>query len=177
MYRSGHIPIATCSPHNFDLVRSYGAEAVFDYHLPTVISEIKSYTGDSLKFVMDCISEPETMKFCYACIGRTGGSYTAVEPYPEGLHTRPTVRPDWVLGPAILGKRCCWPAPFELPENAGIREWTREWFGMIQQLISDGKLRSHPLRVMTDGLNDVIPGLEMLRKKLVSGEKLICRIA
>lgn len=158
------------------MVRSYGAEAVFDYHLPTVINDIKRYTGNSLKYVMDCISEPETMKFCYACIGRAGGSYTAVEPYPEGLHTRSTVRPDWVLGPAVLGKTCRWPAPFELEENASIKEWTREWFGIIQQLVTDGRLRSHPLRIMPQGMDDIIKGLEMLRKKLVSGEKLVCRI-
>lgn len=28
----GHIPIASCSPDSFDFVKSYGAEAVFDYH-------------------------------------------------------------------------------------------------------------------------------------------------
>lgn len=29
--RSGYIPIATCSPHNFDLAKKHGAEDVFDY--------------------------------------------------------------------------------------------------------------------------------------------------
>jgi len=43
------------------------------------------------------------MQFCYKCLGRTGGKYTALEPYPDFLHDRPrTVVPDWVLGPTVV---------------------------------------------------------------------------
>jgi NADPH:quinone reductase-like Zn-dependent oxidoreductase len=37
---SGLEPIVTCSPHNFDLVRGYGASAVFDYARPSKLKEI-----------------------------------------------------------------------------------------------------------------------------------------
>jgi len=70
---SGLRPIATCSPKNFELVKSFGADAVFDYRSPSCIASIKENTRGNLKYVLDCISEPETTAFCYSCIGRAGG--------------------------------------------------------------------------------------------------------
>ncbi|KAK8126998.1 zinc binding enoyl reductase [Apiospora kogelbergensis] len=170
---SGLAPIATCSPRNFELVKSYGAEAVFDYHQTSCPDEIRAYTKNSLKYVLDCISEPETMQFCYKCIGRLGGKYTALEPFPQFLHNRPTVQPDWVLGPTLLGKRIGWGAPFEREGDPEVREFAVRWYETAQKLLDDGKLRTHPLQQMPDRLNGVLDGMEILRKKQVSGKKLI----
>ncbi|KAF7719429.1 Zinc-type alcohol dehydrogenase [Penicillium ucsense] len=71
---SGFNPITTCSPKNFELVRSFGATQVFDYHQDTVTDDIRVYTRKSLKNVLDC--------------------YTALEPYPDFLHTRPQTIQD-----------------------------------------------------------------------------------
>jgi NADPH:quinone reductase-like Zn-dependent oxidoreductase len=170
-------PIATCSPKNFNLAQSYGAEAVFDYRSASAIEEIKIYTRNSLKFVLDCVSEPETMRFCYRVIGRAGGKYTALEPFAPSLHTRPTVQPDWVLGPTLLGKPIGWGPPFEREANPMMREFTREWFKTVQRLLDEGKLRTHPVKVLADGFEAVLEGLDLLREKKVSGQKLVCRIS
>ena len=45
--------VTTVSPRNFDLVRSLGASAIFDYHAPDVVAQIKAATGDSLKKALD----------------------------------------------------------------------------------------------------------------------------
>ena len=116
------------------------------------------------------------MKFCYACIGRAGGRYTAVEPYPKSLHNRPTVTPDWVLGPAILGRKSLWPPPFDLDDNPEIRPWTSTWFKTVQTLLQSALLRTHPLRLMPGGLALVPEGLKMLKRKEVSGQKLVYNI-
>ncbi|KAJ8174025.1 hypothetical protein LV163_008389 [Aspergillus fumigatus] len=137
---SGLNPITTCSPTKFDLVKSYGATAAFDYRQKTCADDIRKYTRNSLKFVLDCISEPETMQFCYKCLGRWvggggGGEYTALEPYPKFLHTRPkTVVPDWVLGPTLLGKRLNWPEPFGGEGNEEYRRFGFKWFKLVQEL-------------------------------------------
>jgi NADPH:quinone reductase-like Zn-dependent oxidoreductase len=173
MFSSGMKPITTCSPRNFELAKSYGAEEVFDYRSPSCIADIKAYTKNSLKYVLDCVSEPETMQFCYACIGRAGGKYTALEPYPEFLHTRPSVKPGWVLGPALPGKPIGWPPPFEREGNAQVRDFAVKWYGTAQKLLEEGKLKPHPLRIMPGGLQGVLDGMDMLRKKQVSGQKLV----
>ncbi|KZL72810.1 zinc-binding dehydrogenase family oxidoreductase [Colletotrichum tofieldiae] len=189
---SGLDPIATCSPHNFDLVKSYGASAVFDYHhrpasgssnqtdAPEVA--IKRHTGGSLRYVLDCISEPDTMQFCYRCLGRAGGKYTALEPFPAFLaETRKhTVTADWVLGPTLLGKPLGWPEPFARAGDPKDREFARWWFASAQRLLDEGILRMHPLMIVDEtgvgGFAAVEEGLATLRKKQVSGQKLICRI-
>ncbi|KAM0208905.1 hypothetical protein ACHAQD_011442 [Fusarium lateritium] len=174
---SGLNPIATCSPHNFDLVKSFGAEAVFDYRRSESTDEIRKFTRNSLKYVLDCISEPETMQFCCRCIGRTGGKYTALEPFPQFLHTRPTVQPDWVLGPTLLGKPIGWGPPFEREGDPNVREFATKWFATAQRLLDQGKLRTHPVKLMGGGFEGILSGLEMLTKKQVSGQKLVYMIA
>lgn len=172
--RSGLNPIATCSPRNFELAKSYGATAVFDYKLESCADDIRKHTRNSLKFVLDCISEPETMQFCYKCLGRTGGKYTALEPFPDFLHTRPkTVKPDWVLGPSLWGKKIGWPEPFAREPNEEYRKFGIEWFQTVQWLLDEGKLKTHPIKVGNTGLEGVLDGLELLKKKQISGQKLI----
>lgn len=145
--------------------------------MPLCTDDIRNYTRNSLGFVLDCISEPETMQFCYACIGRAGGKYTALEPYPEFLHTRPnTVVPDWVLGPTVLGKKLGWPEPFAREPSEERRAFGIKWFAIAQELLDEGKLKPHPLRLVGGGLDGVFYGLEQLKLKRVSGEKLVCRI-
>lgn len=170
--------IATCSPHNNDLVKSYGASAVFDYRSSDAVSKIRKHTRSSLKYVLDCISEPETVSFCYSCLGRSGGRYCALEPYPDFLtKSRPkTVAHDWVLGPVVLGKKLGWPSPFDKEGDASAREFAVGWFRTAQALLDDRKLRTHPLRIMEGGMESISDGLELLRKKQVSGEKLIYRL-
>ncbi|KAJ9483225.1 hypothetical protein VN97_g10191 [Penicillium thymicola] len=174
---SGLSPIATCSPSNFELVKSSGATAVFDYHEETCADDIRKHTRNSLKFVLDCISEPETMQFCYKCIGRSGGKYTALEPFPEFLHTRPnTVVPDWVLGPTLLGKRLGWPEPFGGEGNEEYRKFGFEWFALAQELLDDGKLKTHPHKLVGESLGETLVGLKLLKDKKVSGYKLVCGV-
>ena len=117
------------------------------------------------------------MQFCYACIGRAGGKYTSLEPYAEFLHTRPTVKPDWVLGPMILGKPIGWRAPFKRDGDAEVREFAMKWFKTAQQLLSEGKLKMHPVRLMPGGFQGVLDGMDLLRNKQISGEKLVYRVS
>ncbi|KAI3054057.1 hypothetical protein CBS147352_4005 [Aspergillus niger] len=174
---SGLNVITTCSPNNYELVKSFGASAAFDYHQETCVDDIRKHTRNSLKFVLDCISEPETMQFCYKCLGRSGGKYTALEPYPEFLHTRPkTVVPDWVLGPKLLGKKLGWPKPFGGEGIAEYREFGFTWFKQVQELLDQGKLKTHPHKVIGNSLGETLGGLRLLKEKQVSGQKLVCPV-
>jgi NADPH:quinone reductase-like Zn-dependent oxidoreductase len=170
-------PIATCSPRNFALVKSYGAEEVFNYHSPTCAADIKAYTKNALKYVLDCISEPETMQLCYQCIGRLGGRYTALEPYVDSLHTRPNVKPDWTLAAWGSGRAIGWKAPFGRGENPELADSSVKYFETVQMLLNQGKIRAHPIQRMDGGLPGVLEGLEQLRRKQISGKKLVYRVS
>ncbi|KAH8896314.1 putative zinc-binding dehydrogenase family oxidoreductase [Thozetella sp. PMI_491] len=175
---AGLDPITTCSPANFDLVKSYGATHAFDYRSKDCVEQIKKHTKNSLKYIIDCVSDPDTMEFCYKCLGRSGGKLTTLEPPPRYLHTREkTVTLDWVLGPALMGKPIAWPPPMQRDADPALREFAKEWFGTIQKLLDQGKLRCHPMKVMEGGLAEIIGGLDMLKKKQVSGQKLVYPLA
>ncbi|KAF4810905.1 Trans-enoyl reductase [Colletotrichum siamense] len=173
---AGLKPITTCSPRNFDLVTSYGAEKAFDYRSPTCAADIKLYTKNSLKYVLDCISEPETMEFCYGVIGRLGGRYTALEPWPRGLDNRGNVTADWVLGPTMIGKPIAWKPPFDKAVDPAIKKFGARFFRTAQLLLDKGLLKAHPLHILDGGLRSVLEGMDLLKSKTISGKKIVCRL-
>lgn len=117
------------------------------------------------------------MQFCYAALGRAGGRYTTLLPYPQHLHTRKRVKPEWLLAPALLGRRIGWPAPYNIEGDYELRVFGREWFLCAQQLLQTGKIRPHPMRLGEGtGFPAVLQGLDLLKRKIVSGEKLVYTI-
>ncbi|RYP38690.1 hypothetical protein DL768_010761 [Monosporascus sp. mg162] len=175
--RSGLIPITTCSPRNFALVEGYGAEKSFDYHDPESANAVRAYTKNALSYALDCVCEGSSMKFCYAAIGRAGGKYTTLEPYPEHMHTRKRVKPEWLLGPALMGKDVPWKEPYYIKGDPELRVFGAEWFSCAQRLLDRQEIRPHPTKIGDEvGFDGVLDGLELLKKKAVSGEKLVYRI-
>ncbi len=53
---SGLEVITRASPQSFDLVKSRGADVVFDYNDPECGQKIREYTKNSLCYVFDCVS-------------------------------------------------------------------------------------------------------------------------
>lgn len=178
---SGCIPIATCSPRNFPLVHSRGAERAFDSRDPASAAAIRAYTSNALEYALDCVCNVTSMEFCYAALGRFGGRYTALEPFSEerAQHMRRRrVRPHWLLGASLLGRRISWKAPYGIDEpDPELRLFGAEWFRCVQGMLDRGEIQPHPVRVMKgQGFEGVLEGVELLRKKVVSGEKLVQRI-
>jgi len=81
------------------------------------------------------------------------------------------------LGPTLNGKPIGWPPPFEREADAEVLKFAIKWYKTAQQLLDEGKIKLHPLRVMSGGFEGVIAGMDLLRKKLISGEKLIYPVA
>ncbi|KAK4176928.1 Enoyl reductase LovC [Triangularia setosa] len=174
---AGFAPIATCSPGNSALVEGYGAEKVFDYQSPDCAAEIRAYTNNALEYTLDCITTIESMRICYAAIGRKGGRYTALDPYPDIVaKTRRVVKADWVLGPVMLGRDIGWPAPHGRQADPEMSKFGVEWVKTVQSLLDQGKLRTHPTEVHHGGLEGALDGLDRIKKKKVSGVKLVYSI-
>lgn len=60
--------------------------------------------------------------------------------------------------------------------DPALREFAKEWFTIVQQLLDEKKLRAHPLKIMEGGLSDVFEGTKLLKENAVSGQKLIYRL-
>ena len=81
---SGYKVVTTASPRNFALVQSLGADAVFDYRDPEVVTKIKAATGNSIKSALDTISEKESLRITADSIGSQGGKVVVLlPPSPE----------------------------------------------------------------------------------------------
>lgn len=176
--KSGLIPITTCSPKNFALAESYGAEKSFDYHDLESANAVRAYTKNALTYALDCVCQGSSMKFCYAAIGRAGGYYTTLEPYPDHLHTRKRVTPSWLLGPALMGMDIPWKEPYYIKGDPELRVFGAKWFTCAQRLLDRGEIQPHPVQVAEKvGLDGVLDGIELLKTKVVSGKKLVYRIS
>ena len=75
---SGYKVVTVASPRNFALVKSLGADAVFDYRDPDVLNQIKHATGDSIKLAFDTIAEKNTQELSVRTISPSGGKVVTV---------------------------------------------------------------------------------------------------
>ncbi|KAL9122906.1 MAG: hypothetical protein Q9187_000536 [Circinaria calcarea] len=173
---SGMVPVTTCSPRNFSLVKSLGAAGAFDYHLATCGADILAYTKNSLEYALDCISDTESMKICYTAIGKNGGQYMALDPFPVRAHTRRDIKPDWMIMFTMFNKPINWQKPFQRDPQPKDREFAERWFQVAQGLIDDGAIIPHPHEERPGGFAGVIDGLDRVRKGKVWGSKLVYRL-
>lgn len=176
MISCGFIPVATCSPHNFNLVKTTGAEAAFDYNSPTCASDIREFTRNQLAYAADCITTADSMKICYESLGAEGGRYVALDSFPIASHSRRAVRPSWVFAMSAFGSAVDWVAPYKCDPSPADRDFAAAWTREVAGLVRDGAVKPLRYRVIGETLEDVAKGLEELRSGRVSGMKLVCLI-
>ncbi len=164
---AGYRVITTCSPRNFDLVKSLGAEAAFDYNDPEVATKIKEYTKGDLKYIWDTIALEATAKLSAEVLSN-GGKYGAIlfVKFP-----REDAKKTHSMGYTAVGE----PVDkgfYKSPNNEGDFEFAKKWIKAVDPILAQGKLKVHPPKV-GKGLEEVIDGLDLLRKDKVSGQKLV----
>ncbi|KAH8647758.1 putative alcohol dehydrogenase [Xylariales sp. PMI_506] len=177
---SGLTVIATSSPHNFDRLKSLGADAVFDYRSPTCSSNIRKWTQNKLRYAWDCIGRSEVL--CAEALSDAEPSWfgTIVAPLNKELllATNHLVDgPHWTLGYRALGE------PFELggtafPPSSDELEFAQMFYKLTRDLLEKGVIKPVDIQVnMTGpGLEGVMKGMDEMRAGRVSGTKLVYTI-
>lgn len=172
----GFIPVVTCSPHNFDLVKTAGAAKAFDYKSPTCAEDIREFTVDQLAHAADCITTADSMRICYESIGAQGGRYVALDSFPIASHSRRAVRPSWVFAMSAFGSAVDWVAPYKCDGSQADRDFAAAWTRDVAGLVRDGAIKPLRYRVIGETLEDIDKGLEELGSGRVSGTKLVCLV-
>lgn len=172
---SGLRVIATASPHNFDYLKSLGADAVFDYKSPNVGSEIRKFTDNKLKLAWDCTGSGGAISA--AAISTDGGKYATIIPVKkeELLDVNPKIDgPYHTLAYTILGEEFSKGSTHYPPAPAEF-EFAKKFGEVARQLLEEGKLKAPQTFVNRggDGLEGVLKGLDELRQNKVSGGKLV----
>ncbi|KAK3630657.1 hypothetical protein LTR56_017337 [Elasticomyces elasticus] len=169
---SGCEVVATCSPRNFDLVKSLGASAAFDYNDPECAKKIREHTQDKLTKAFDCIAEGESPKICSEAISSKGGVVSYLLPTK---HERSDVENKSTLGYTIFGEAFNF-AGHDMPASQEDFEKGREFWELSTKLLAEKKIQVHPPRMEKGGLEGVFDGMKQLKEGKVSGVKLVYHI-
>ncbi|KZM20376.1 uncharacterized protein EKO05_0006936 [Ascochyta rabiei] len=168
--------ITTCSPSNFALVKSLGASAAFDYRDVDCGEAIHAYTQGSMHHAFDCISDDASAVVCAKALAQSTSSQPSR--YCSTLPVqcpREDVVSNFVLAYTATGE--AFHKFIDFPANLEDYEFARNFFGVFQQLLDEGKVQHHPVEVREGGLEGVPTGLEDLKEGRVSAKKLVYRIS
>ncbi|TVY15757.1 Protein TOXD [Lachnellula arida] len=173
---SGFLVAATCSEHNFQYLKSLGADATFNYNSPTCSNDIKTWSNDSIALAFDCISEGSSPSITASAMSSSGGIYTNILfVTPEEVHKiNPKVQVKQTLAYSIFGDYFTF-ATLEFPGKPQDLEFSKMFWEMSRGLLEQGKLRVHRTSVNRygNGFEGILKGLDALRKGEASGEKLV----
>lgn len=169
---AGLTVITTASPHSFDLVKSYGADRVFDYRSATAVKDITTAFPD-ITYAVDCISKGSSTMFCAKVLQNKGGKVaTLLDP---GQSKTPGVEYDTVMLYRVFGREFAYLPPIgpRFPVSPKDREALARFYASLPRLTKD--LKPPPVRVLEGGLESVLGGVDQLRKGKVSGSKLVVK--
>ncbi|KAH9934278.1 GroES-like protein [Fomitopsis serialis] len=171
---SGYKVVTTASPQNFELVRSLGADAVFDYKDPGVIAAIKEVTEDSVRSAIDTQSTKETQELCVRAMGVGGGKLILM--FPPTFKAK-KLRKDVELIPTLiytaLGR------PFAIGPQAQYAAQPKDraqiagFFKKMPDLVRNGLLVPNRVKLWEGGMRAIPEGLQYMRDGRVSGEKIV----
>lgn len=170
--RVGRTVVTTASPHSFELVKSYGADHVFDYRCANSAHEIATAFPD-IKLALDCFSEGDSTTFCADVLKRQGGKVLTL--LPRGESKTPGVEYDTLMLYTVFGREFAWLPPIgpKFPPKPSDREALARFCADLPRLAGD--IKPPPITV-TDGFDSILAGLEKLRDGSVSGKKLVVRL-
>lgn len=156
---------------------SLGAEETFDYNSPTCGMEIRNYTKNNLRHVLDCVTQDQSMRMCYEAIGSDGGKYVALEPFSTRTqYTRRDVQAEWQNTWSLFGSPVRLSGVYGRPGRIEDRKIASVLFSMAERLIWDGLIKPHPIEVRMGGLEGVLTGIRDLKSNSVKGRKLVYTI-
>lgn len=162
--------VTTASPHSYDLVKRYGADAVFSYHDANVGSQIAKAHPD-IRIAVDCFSEGKSTRICDTVIGSKGGQVILL--LPSTKPTTPAIKHELIMAYTVFGHEFQWLPPVgpKFPAVPADRVLLAQFYAALPRLTN--VLKPLPIARESGGLEGILPGLQKLRDKKVSGSKLV----
>ncbi|KAI5363091.1 Putative GroES-like superfamily, alcohol dehydrogenase-like, NAD(P)-binding domain superfamily [Septoria linicola] len=166
---AGCTVITTCSPHSFDLVESYGADAAYNYCESNAVEEIRKAFPNITK-ALDCISEGNSTDFAARVIGANGGTVITlldIKAKVSGVEVK------MIMSFQMLGKAFAWLPPIgpKFDASPSDREALVRFYADLPQRLP--AFQAPPVTVLAGGFDAVLEGLQKIRAGKVSGTKLV----
>jgi NADPH:quinone reductase-like Zn-dependent oxidoreductase len=150
--------VTTASPDNFELVRSRGADTVFDYHDADCARLVKEYTKSELYYVLDCVSTESSYKLIANALPETPRKpVQVVTLLPTDAWPRKDISATAILAYTSLGK------PFtkfgiDFPGISPHFDHGVMFWKLSQTLLAQGKVKPHPIAMRKGGLAGIPEG-------------------
>ena len=154
-------------------MKGRGADHVFDYKSPSLITDIRKASNGNLQHAFDCISTEVTARVCAESLRASGGQYSSLLPV-EKLSREDVVKKTTAAYTA-LGESFTF-GPTEIGASKDDFDFMVEFQSLSSKLLEQGKIKPHPHHVRPGGLGGILQGLQELRDHKVSGEKLVYRL-
>ncbi|KAK3669776.1 hypothetical protein LTR78_010349 [Recurvomyces mirabilis] len=179
---SGCRVLTTCSPANFSFVKSLGADEIFDYSIPGIGQQINRFTENSLRLIFDAIGSEESAAVCAKVMSsRTeieGKRYATIIGPPAAFEEQKSVNVKVVVTMmyTIFGEDMSYFGS-EVSAVPADLEFGKKWMGLVEGLLREGLLKTHPERVGEKGLEGALQGMLDMRDEKVRAVKLVYRVA
>lgn len=173
---SGCFVVTTCSPKNFALLTSLGADYCVDYNSETCIEDIKnSLAGTPLKHAWDCIATVKTARVCAESMSPRGGRYSSLLLVSNAIPRRvnPRIRSSTTIGYTVFGEEFRKETVVPRREE-DFRFWLDFW-KMSEILLRQQMFKPPPLFVNVGGkgFEGILHGIQHLKQGEVSAGKLV----
>ncbi|CAG8950320.1 hypothetical protein HYFRA_00006813 [Hymenoscyphus fraxineus] len=170
---AGYKVITTCSPRNHELVKSRGADEVFDYNASDAAAKIRELTGNKLKYAWDTVGIDASAVFCAEALSSEAGGHFGT--ILQNKIPRDDVKQTGTIMYTIFGETYD-KFGIHFPASKEDFEFAKVWTALSEKLVAEGKVKPHPAQVGKGGLEGVLQGLEDLKNGKVSGNKLVYNI-
>ncbi|KAK8115684.1 Zinc-binding oxidoreductase [Apiospora sp. TS-2023a] len=152
------ILVITASPPNFGLVKSRGADCVFDYHNPQCARRTKEFTKDSLHHVLDCISTEVSYNTIAEAMPATSDMpMQVVALRPTDAWPRPDIKATTILAHTTFGEAFT-KFGMDIPAMPSHYEFDIMFWKLAAKLIATGRAVPHSVALRDGGLDGIPHG-------------------
>ena len=158
---SGYEVVTTASARNFDLVKSLGADAVFDYNSKTVVDEIVDYfKGKTVAGAYDAIAGNGSTEASAEILSRSKG----------GKHVACVLQPPEKLAEGVTSK---WFYALNILKTDTSKA---VWIDYLPEALKQGKIQAKPDPLVAGkGIAEVQKAVDR-QAEGVSAQKVVCTI-
>jgi NADPH:quinone reductase-like Zn-dependent oxidoreductase len=174
--RAGYAVLTTCSPRNFSLCKSRGAEAVFDYTDAECGEKIHQYTKGQLQLVFDTIGSDDGVKICMDALSKDTSLDKRYGTLLFNDIPRKDVKKSFTVLVTFAGEAF---SKFgkHFPASTDGFEFAKKFTALTERLVAEGKLLATPVRMVDRGLLGMVEeGIPLGESGKVSGEKVVARV-
>ncbi|CDK27965.1 unnamed protein product [Kuraishia capsulata CBS 1993] len=172
--------VAAASKKHESSLKSFGADAVFDYHDSDVVSQIKAFSGDSLVYGYDTVANLDTWNAVNDSLTDSTPVVADNLLFLEGSalkNPKKNAKYTKTLVYLARGEDQELGDDFVLKSSPEIAEAHLKFYKNIVPFVQDGTIQHQPLRILHDGLSSVDEAFSLLRNNKVSAEKIVFKLS